>query len=75
MIVDAQRLEHLGLNKMPDAALGHDRDGHGFHDGLDDRGVGHAGNAALGADVGRHALQRHHGTGAGVLRYLGLFGV
>ena len=32
-------------------------------------------DAALGADVGGHALERHHGDGAGVLGDLGLLGV
>ena len=36
--------------------------------------VAHPGDAALGADVGGHALERHHGDGAGVLGDLGLLG-
>ena len=46
-----------------------------LHDLLDDADVGHAGHAALFADVGRHALQRHDGRGAGVFGDLGLLGV
>ena len=42
---------------------------------LDDRRVGHAGDAAGRADVGRNALERHDGDGAGVLGDLGLLGV
>ena len=45
---------------MADARLGHDRDGHGGHDGLDHGGVAHARHAAVRADVRRDALQRHH---------------
>ena len=73
-VVDAERLEDLGLDEVADARLGHDRDGHGVHDPLDHRGVGHAGDAAGRADVGRDALERHHGDGAGILGDLGLIG-
>ena len=34
---------------------------------VDQVGVAHARDAALGADVGGHALERHDGDGAGVL--------
>ena len=37
-------------------------------------GIGHAGDAAGLADVGRDALERHHGDGAGILGDLGLIG-
>jgi hypothetical protein len=37
-------------------------------------GVAHPGDATLGADVGGHPLERHHGDGAGVLGDLGLLG-
>ena len=39
------------------------------------RRVGHARHAAVAADVGGHALERHHGGGAGVLGDLRLLGV
>ena len=73
-VVDAQRLEHLRLDEVADAGLGHDRDGDGGHDPLDHRRVGHARDAAGGADVGRDALERHDGDGAGLLGDLGLLG-
>ena len=38
-------------------------------------GLGHAGHAALGADHGGHALQRHHGNGAGFFGDAGLLDV
>jgi hypothetical protein len=38
-------------------------------------GVAHARHPAVAADVGRHALERHHGGGAGVLGDLRLVGV
>ena len=31
-VVDAERLEHLRLDEVADAGLGHDRDGHRVHD-------------------------------------------
>ena len=37
--------------------------------------VGHAGDAAVAADVGRDALERHHRGGTGVLGDLRLLGV
>ncbi len=37
-------------------------------------GVGHARHAALGADIGRHALERHDRAGAGFFGDLGMFG-
>jgi hypothetical protein len=60
---------------VADADLGHDRDRHGLLDAPDQRGVGHAGHAAVAADVSGDALERHDGGGAGVLGDLGLLGV
>ena len=37
-------------------------------------GIAHPGDAAVAADVGRHALERHHRAGAGVLGDLGVVG-
>jgi hypothetical protein len=71
-VVDADRLEHLGLGEVPDPALGHDRDGHRADDAVDHVGVAHPGHAALGPDVGRDPLERHHRDRAGVLGDLGL---
>jgi hypothetical protein len=51
---------------MPNPRLRHDRNRHSSHDLLDELGVAHAGHAALGADVGRHALEGHDGDGAGL---------
>ena len=73
--VDAQRLEHARLDDVPDAALRHHRDrDRGAHllDALDRR---HARDAALAADVGGHALERHHRGRAGVLGDARLLGV
>ena len=53
-------LEHLALVKMPDARLGHAGDGDRVEHLLDHPGVGRARDAAVGLDVRRDALQRHH---------------
>lgn len=74
-VVDAEGLEHLGLDEVADAGLRHDRDGHGLDDALDHVRVGHTGHATVLADVGRDALQGHDGHGAGVLGDLRLLGV
>ena len=73
-VVHLERLEHLGLDEVADARLGHHGDGHGLLDLLDLGRVGHARHAAVGADVGGHALQRHHGGRARVLGDLRLLG-
>ena len=74
-VVDAERLEHLRLDEVADAGLGHHRDGDDRLDALDHLGVGHAGDATVAPDVGRHPLEGHHGHGAGVLGDLGLLRV
>ena len=74
-VVDLECLEDLGLDEMADAAFRHHRNRHGLLNLLHHRRVGHAGNAAVAPDVGRHALERHHGDGAGVLGDLRLLSV
>ncbi len=71
--VHAQRFQHPGLHVVPDADLGHDRNGNGLLYALDDLDGAHARHAAFLADVGRHPLQRHHRGGARVLGNLRLF--
>ena len=66
-VVDPERLQHLRLDEVADAGLRHDRDGDGRDDAVDEVGVAHARHAALSADVGRDALERHDGDRAGVL--------
>ena len=73
-VVDAERLEDLCFDEVPDAGLGHDGDRHRRLDALDHLGIGHAGHAALAADVGRHPLERHDRDGAGVLGDAGVIG-
>lgn len=74
-VVDAEDLEDLGFDEVADAGLGHDGDGDGLLDFFDEGGVGHAGDAALGADVGGDPLEGHDGAGAGLLGDAGLLGV
>src|SRR3990172_4630676 len=66
--VDPDGLQGLRLGEVPDADLRHHRDGDRVHDLDDLRGVGHARDAAGGADVRRDALEGHHRHGAGLLR-------
>ncbi len=73
-VVDLERLEHLRLGEVADPGLGHDRDRHRLLNAPDHLRIGHPGHAAVTADVGGNALQRHHGGGAGVLGDLGLLG-
>ena len=74
-VVDLQRLQDLSLGEMPDAALRHHRDRHRLLDLPDDLRVGHARDAAVAADVGRNALERHHRDRAGCFGDLRLLGV
>ena len=74
-VVHAEGLQDLGFDEVADPGLGHDRDGHGFDDLVDHVRIGHAGHAALGADIGRDAFQRHDGNGTGVFGDAGLFDV
>ena len=73
-VVDAERLQDLRLDEVPDPGLRHHGDRHDRLDLLDLGRVGHPRDAALLADVGGHALERHHGARAGVLGDLGLLG-
>ena len=73
--VDPEGGQDLGLGEVADAGLGHDRDGHGGLDALDQRRVAHAGHAAVASDVGRDPLEGHDGHRTGVLGHLGLLGV
>src|SRR3712207_7196034 len=61
-IFDLERLEDLRLDEVPDARLRHHGDGHGGLDALDHRGIGHARDAAVAADVGRDALEDRKST-------------
>ena len=70
--VHADGLQHLRLNEVANARLGHDRDVHGLDDAVDHVRIGRAGNATLGADIRGHALERHDRTRAGLLGHLRL---
>src|SRR5918995_1645528 len=74
-VVDLERLEDLRLDEVADAALRHDRDGHGLLDLADLLRIRHARDAALHADVRGNALERHDGHGAGLFGDPRLLGV
>ncbi len=73
--VYAQRLQDIRLDEVPDAALGHDRDGDGVLDREDQLGIAHAGDAALGTDISGDAFERHDGGGASLFGDARLLGV
>ena len=50
---------YLAFNEMSNPRLGHDGNSDRLHDLLDHLGIAHARYAALGSDVGGHALERH----------------
>ena len=75
MQVHLESLEDLRFHEVPDAGFRHDRDGDGLLDFANDREARHARDATLSADVGGHALERHHGARAGLFGDLRLFGV
>ena len=63
-VVDLNRLKHLRLHEMPDAALRHHGNRNRLLDALDHLGIAHAGDTACRTDVGGDALQSHHGARA-----------
>jgi hypothetical protein len=72
--VHAELLEHARLHEVADAHLRHHRDRYHALDPLDHRDRAHASHAALAPDVRRHAFERHHRNGAGILGDLRLLG-
>lgn len=62
-VVHADGFKDLVLDKMADAGFGHDGDGDGTIDFLDELGVGHSSDAAPGSDVGGDTLKSHDGVG------------
>ncbi len=74
-VVDLERLENLRLGEVADAALRHHRNRDRLLNLSDDLRIGHARDAAIGADVGRDALERHHRDRSGRLGDLRLVGV
>ena len=73
-VVDTQGLQNLRFDEVTDAGLGHHGNGHSLDDALDQVGVGHAGHATLGANVGRDAFEGHDGHCARVFGDLRLLG-
>ncbi len=74
-VIDAELLQNLGFGEVADAALGHNRDGHGGHDFANLFGARHAGDATFSADLCGHALEGHDGDCAGSFGDGGLVGV
>ena len=74
-VVDFKRFENPSLRKMADARFRHHRNRHCLHDLADLADRRHARHAALFANIGRHALQRHHRRGARLLRDQRLLGI
>lgn len=63
---------YLAFNEVSDTGLGHDGNGHGFHDLLDHAGVGHARDATLNTDISGDTLEGHDGGGTGFFGNAGL---
>ena len=74
-IVDAQTLKNLRLHKVPNTGFSHHRNRYRIDDALDEVRVAHASDAALRANVCRHALQSHHGHCTSVFSNLRLIRV
>ncbi len=72
--IDADGFQHLRFGEMADTAFGHNGNGDGLHDLLDQLRRAHAGDAPGGADIGWDALQRHDGDRARVFGHFGLIG-
>src|SRR5712691_736017 len=73
-VVDTKGFQDLRLDEVADAALRHDGDRHRLHDRADEGRIGHTRHAALLADVGRDALEGHHGARARILGDSRVFG-
>jgi hypothetical protein len=73
-VVDADGLQDLGLHEVAVVGLGHDGDGDGALDVVDEAWVGHASDAALGANDGGDALDSHDGADTCLLGDARLFG-
>ena len=65
--IDPQSLQNLRFGDMADARFSHNWDSDCADDAFDHLRVGHTGYAAILADIGRDALQRHDRHSAGIL--------
>jgi len=74
-LVNADDLENEVFDEVTDASLGHDRNGDSVLDLIDEGGIGHVGDTALGTDVGGYALQGQIGFlgDAGLLKCHNVF--
>ena len=71
-VINAEGFNHLGLDEMADAGLGHHGDRHRRLDRHNQGRIAHPGNAALGANIGGHPFEGHHRNGPGLLGDTGL---
>ena len=71
-IVDSEALQYLRLDEVAYPRLGHHRYGDRLHDLFHSGRVGHPGDPAVGADVGRHSFESHDGHRPGLLGDAGL---
>jgi hypothetical protein len=73
-VVDAQALQDLCLDEMPDPGLGHHRDRHRGDDRIDHVRIAHPRHPALRTDVGRNPLESHDSNSARIFGDLRLLG-
>ena len=73
-VVDTERLQHLRLGEVTDAAFRHHRDRDRGHDFADLFRRGHTGDAAFGTNLRGDTLERHDRDRAGFFGDDGLFG-
>ncbi|BBG31019.1 GTP cyclohydrolase II [Zymobacter palmae] len=72
--VDAQCLQYLRFSKVANTRFRHDGQRSNRHDGFDQLGISHAGNAAFSADLCRNPFQRHDRDGPCTFSHFSLFG-
>src|SRR3989338_1364310 len=74
-VIHLERLKYLRFGKMSDAALGHHGDGYRLLYFPYHCGVRHSRDAAVSADIRRHALQSHDRHRPRLLGYFRLLGI
>ena len=73
-VIDLDGLKYLRLREVTDAALRHDRNGHGLLNAFYHFGIGHARNSACRADIRGNAFERHDRARARLFGYARLLG-
>jgi len=59
-VIDTECLQDLRFGEVADPALRHHRDRHRLLDAFDHRGIAHARDATVAANVGGDSFERHH---------------